>query len=87
LRDPASENWHLDKRIPVALIIALLMQFGLGVWWIASIEGRVTSLEEKAIVVTTVPIDISGMKEQLRGIEKSLERVEKYIDSIKGSSR
>ena len=82
--DPASESWHLDKRIPVALILALLAQFGGGVWWISSIESRVTFLEKQAIIVNTVPIDISGMKEQLRGIEKSLERVEKYIDGTKG---
>ncbi|MFN0043745.1 MAG: hypothetical protein ACKVSF_11110 [Alphaproteobacteria bacterium] len=33
-------RWHLDKRVPVAIIAALIMQ-GIGaVWWAAQFEAR-----------------------------------------------
>ena len=48
-RDPAGDDWHLDKRIPVALIMALLIQAGAGLWWAASINARVDVLERALI--------------------------------------
>lgn len=34
-------DWHLDKRIPVALIVTLLAYGGIGLWWASGIESRV----------------------------------------------
>lgn len=34
--DPISNSWHLDKRVPVALIITLLIQFTAGVWFLSA---------------------------------------------------
>lgn len=45
--DPAAEGWHLDRRIPAALIVAIGMQTVAGVWWAASINGRVDNHEAR----------------------------------------
>lgn len=39
----AQENgaWHLDKRIPIALIFTLIVQTGVAVWWMADLSSRV----------------------------------------------
>lgn len=39
-RKPA-QRWELDRRVPVALILALLGQFAGGVWWVSSIHHDV----------------------------------------------
>jgi hypothetical protein len=44
--DPAAENWHFDKRIPLALIVTMMVQFGGGIWWMSSIQERVNRHEE-----------------------------------------
>jgi TolA-binding protein len=33
--------WHLDKRIPIALIVTLIVQTGLAVWWVSNLSHRV----------------------------------------------
>ena len=39
------QEWHLDKRVPVALILALVLQAGTFGWWGASIQARVDAME------------------------------------------
>jgi hypothetical protein len=35
--------WHLDKRIPIALIFTLIVQTAVAVWWLADLSSRVDS--------------------------------------------
>jgi hypothetical protein len=44
------EQWHLDKKVPVGLIIALLTQGAAGLWFIADIKKDVELLKAQAIV-------------------------------------
>jgi hypothetical protein len=37
---PANDAWHLDKKVPIALIFALLLQTAGIVWWQASLAAR-----------------------------------------------
>ena len=38
-QEPA--QWHLDKRVPISIIIAMLLQTVGMVWWAASLSSRV----------------------------------------------
>ena len=40
-------NWQMDRRVPVALVAALLMQSASVIWWASGLEGRVSSLESE----------------------------------------
>ena len=43
-----SENqWHLDKRVPVALILALAAQGAGGVWWASTTNERLAQVERR----------------------------------------
>jgi hypothetical protein len=44
LPDP---HWTIDRRIPLALIATLLVQFGGFVWWFSSVESRLTVKEQR----------------------------------------
>lgn len=45
-RDQArQEGWHLDKKVPISLILALCAQFGGGVWYAGRIDARIEKLE------------------------------------------
>lgn len=41
-------RWHLDKRVPLALILTLLIQTAGALWWAANINARVIQLEIQA---------------------------------------
>lgn len=40
---PAAEPWHLDRRIPIALILAIIGQTAGAVWWASTISGTVAA--------------------------------------------
>lgn len=37
-----AENWHLDKKIPIGLMLGLAAQGGAFLWWASQIDNRVT---------------------------------------------
>ena len=43
----ANEQWHLDKRVPVALILALCLQGGAGIWWASAANSRLADVERR----------------------------------------
>lgn len=44
--DDDNEAWHLDRRVPITLIITLLLQAGAGLWFAAKMDSRLVALEE-----------------------------------------
>lgn len=45
MTEPDPNAWHLDKRVPVALIITILGQMAFFVWWAANVESRMLASE------------------------------------------
>ena len=43
--DDAINYWHLDKRVPIGIIFALVLQSGAVFWWAGQMEQRMTSVE------------------------------------------
>jgi len=37
----AAQRWHVGKEIPIALILAVLMQTCGGIWWAASLSAKI----------------------------------------------
>jgi hypothetical protein len=44
-RAPAAQGWHLDKKVPISLIIAMFLQFAGVIWYAGKIDARVAALE------------------------------------------
>jgi hypothetical protein len=77
---PEDSNWHLDKKVPIALILAIIMQTGGIVWWGATASERLNALERKADAAATQP-------ERLARVETKLESVQDGIAEIKSILR
>lgn len=43
--DPSENHWHLDKKVPLSLIFAMLLQAGMVIWAIADIKKDVEVLK------------------------------------------
>jgi len=69
-------HWHLDKKVPIALIVVIAIQtFGIG-WWASATDGRVTNLERR--------MDAAAPQgDRLTRVEVRLETVQSGIDEIK----
>lgn len=78
--DSANEHWVLDKRIPLAVLIAIIVQSGAAVWWASSMAGRVTMLE-----TNLTRIDLQGSpitRERLVALEQSKVDVQVKLQQI-----
>lgn len=46
---PDNNHWHLDKKVPISIIVALFLQFLAGVWFVGKLESRVAAAETAII--------------------------------------
>ena len=84
-RDPA--GWHMDKKVPISIVIGMLMQVLVASWYAGKLDSRVLSLEEKQVSIVTAQHerderqDKAGqdndrlIREELRDINAKLDRL------------
>lgn len=88
----AEGQWHLDKRVPVAIIFAILVQSGSMIWWASNMNARVENLEadrteaEAREQVTTRTVseqgrDIAVMVSQMQETNRQLERLYAQVEA------
>lgn len=84
-------QWHLDKRVPMALIFAIGVQTAGIAWFLSGLDGAVTrntediaQIEARQSVETSKISTISNrlirVEEQNTGIKASLHRIEQKLD-------
>ena len=78
MKDQNQEGWHLDRRVPLALITALLIQTGGVIWWAANLSSRVDTLESWVR-------DNRVIGERLAVIEQVVQLSREDLKEIKGS--
>lgn len=77
-------GWHMDKKVTVALIFALLLNAGGTVWWASRLDATVLNHEQR---LDTLASNVSNLSAQQSGTNEKLARIEegqKYqIDMLK----
>lgn len=71
-------HWTVDKRVPVALIISMLIQTAGVIWWAAGMNSSVQNLER---AVASFP----DVRERVVKLETRLETIGSTLGEIKGS--
>ncbi len=74
-----NENWHVDKKIPLALIGAIIVQTGAAFWWASSVNEKVASLESWQRESKNVAADIAVVKSQIADLKEILRRIDSRI--------
>jgi hypothetical protein len=73
--DPANGSWHLDKRVPVALIFTIFIQTSAIVWWAAGINARVEQLERQYLLTAPHAERIIRLEENVIGIKDGISDI------------
>ena len=94
----ANGDWHLDKRVPISLIMAIVIQTATFVWLISAMDTRLNSniarterLEQQTmarLAAQELRIDqnstgVAVINENLKYMRESLERIERALDADK----
>lgn len=82
-RAPVTEHWHLDKKVPLTLIFAMLMQGAMVIWAVADIKKDVELLKADAIALRRDDAKQSEETRQSRLIiEEKFNRLDSKLDRL-----
>jgi hypothetical protein len=77
-------EWHLDKRVPIGLIIMIVVQtitlVYVGTSWKDGIDHRLDSLEKSESATSMNPTRITILEQQSINIAQTLKRIEDKLD-------
>lgn len=73
------EHWHLDKRVPLALMLALIAQTGSVIWWASGIDYRIGRLEIDQSVVAVMNDKVIRLEEQLKSSNELLREIREEL--------
>lgn len=70
-------EWHLDRRVSVSVILALVFQAAGGFWWASGITTRIED-HERRIISAEAREDVvqDELREQGRTVATLVERIE-----------
>jgi hypothetical protein len=73
------KHWHLDKRVPIALIVTIVLQTGGIVWWAASMSERISYLERRETATAPQADRLTRVEVQIEAIREGVGRIERMI--------
>jgi hypothetical protein len=77
-------QWHLDKRVPIGLILMIVVQtitlVYVGTSWKDGIDHRLDSLEKTESSNAMNPTRITVLEQQFINIGQTLRRIEDKLD-------
>ena len=77
------ESWHLDKKVPLSLIFAMLIQAAMVIWAVADIKKDVEILKSR--VTTQQDRDDrqdKSMSDAVQQFVSRLERIDSKLDRL-----
>ena len=77
--EPSELQWHLDKRVPIAVISTLLIQSAAILWWAAGVSFRIDQLEKSDIARSTQADRIVRVETRLDAVFMSLDEIKHLL--------
>lgn len=77
----ALKGWHLRKEVTVGQIITIITILFSGLWYISTVETRLSLLErEDSVLLSRIDTTDKGMVRALDQINITLRRIEDKLD-------
>lgn len=80
-------RWHLDKRVPIALIVVILMQTAGALSWAGAATQRLTQVERLTQAQSGWAERTARLEEQSHHLRSSLQRIEEKLDDLAKAQR
>ena len=84
-------HWTIDRRVPIALIAGLAVQFGAAVWWASAMDARMTGLEAsdegQAAQLDTLSADAQRMQVSAATVGAQLTAMRESLAEVKAGQR
>ncbi len=80
-------SFRLDRRIPVALVFAFVLQTGGALFWAGSAAQRIGEVERQVQVNSSAVERVVRLEEQVSAMHEQLARIELKIDQLSEPDR
>lgn len=74
------EKWHLDKRVPIALILTMLAGYAGGITWAAQIGSRLASIEKVTEATPSISDRLTRLEVNSDAVRASVGRIEARME-------
>lgn len=74
-------HWHLDRKVPLAMMLTIAFQTGFFIWWAAQLSERVNTLERGATLYQPQGDRLTRMEVKIEGVERIMLRLERLIET------
>jgi hypothetical protein len=75
-----SEHWHLDKRVPLALIITLIIQTMGVFFWMGQLSVKLHQMEKQSIAYIENHDSILTFGVRIQHIEEAIDKILEGMD-------
>lgn len=75
-------EWHLDKRVPIALIVTIIIQSMAAVWWAATMQSRMEALERMLSSQAGTESRLVRLEQVTTIQTRTMERIENKLDRV-----
>lgn len=76
--DRPASAWHLDKKIPIALIATIFIQTGAAIWWASGVSAYI---ETDRLINVAVSARVTAVEQANNLIGNRLTRLETLLES------
>ena len=73
-------QWHLDKKVPIAIIVTMAVQVMFFAWWGGGFSNRVEQLERQMVAVVPQAERIIRLETKVDAITGSLSEIKALIN-------
>lgn len=84
-----NSHWTLDRRVPLALIAAVVFQSMCAVWWASTITAqlgtttaRVEILERMAVANQALSLSVARLEEKMQNIQDTIKEIRQNQPNI-----
>lgn len=76
------KHWKLDRRIPIAVIGALVMQMMGAIIWVTELDARVSYVENQSLGNINANEKFARLEERLDAIRQNVDSIKRDVSQI-----
>jgi Tfp pilus assembly protein PilO len=83
MRIRVNENeWRVDKRIPLAVIIAMFLQIAGILIWATQLDARVESIEHRTLADASLSEKFARLEERMENLKRDTDYIKHQMDMV-----
>tara|TARA_R110000868_G_scaffold40543_5_gene139812 strand:- start:1981 stop:2241 length:261 start_codon:yes stop_codon:yes gene_type:complete len=75
-------GWRIDRHVPVALVLTIILQTGAALMWSGAAAERLTALEVRSARTDEIVERTARLEEQSKAMQAALVRIEGKLDLV-----